>query len=178
MFSYFLHFNFERKLFSSNCTKYSFLFKFWKKITFYKIYKNIVGYLATTPFRNSYQISTDLRHLADDKLPPLVELAEAADLNVVLVNHPELEVVEVVEGADLVDYVETAGAVVAQDAVEGDRVPVKVVLVLLTRPSNYVVVTRCRNRIVVTDLSNCHMVEKFKSENIKYWFKFTQDVST
>ena len=124
--------NFERKLFPTKYTKiYS-----WN------------GYLATNSFRNSYRISTDLRHLADDKLPPLVELAEAADLNVVLVNHPELEVVEVVEGADLVDYVETAGAVVAQDAVEGDRVPVKVVLVLLTRPSTALSLQHCGNRFV------------------------------
>ena len=178
MFSYFLHFNFEKKLFSTNCTKYSFLFKLCKKIISCKIYKNIVGYLATNPFRNSYQISTDLRHLADDKLPPLVELAEAADLNVVLVNHPELEVVEVVEGADLVDDVEPAGAVVAQDAVESNRVPVKVVLVLLASRQQLrfryaLSYQRCRNHVVVamlfvTALSNCHTVDKFKSEKLKY----------
>jgi hypothetical protein len=72
-----------------------------------------------------------LGHLAYDELPPLVELAEAADLDVVLVDHPELEIVEVVERADLVNDVEATCAVVAQDAVERHRIAVKVVLVIL-----------------------------------------------
>jgi hypothetical protein len=72
-----------------------------------------------------------LGHLANDELPPLVELAEAADLDIVLVDHPELEIVEVVERADLVNDVETTRAVVAQDAVERHRIAVKVVLVIL-----------------------------------------------
>jgi hypothetical protein len=75
-----------------------------------------------------------LGHFTDDKLPPLIEFVEAADLDVVLVNHPELEIVEVVEGADLVNDVEAACAVVAEYAVEGDWVAVKVVLILLANP--------------------------------------------
>jgi hypothetical protein len=72
-----------------------------------------------------------LGNLANDELAPLVELAEAADLDIVLVDHPELEIVEVVERADLVNDVEATCAVVAQDAVKRHRISVKVVLVIL-----------------------------------------------
>ncbi len=87
--------------------------------------------LTTRLDRIPFLCTQYLGHLANDELPPLVELAEAADLDVVLVDHPELEIVEVVERADLVNDVEATCAVVAQDAVERHRISVKVVLVIL-----------------------------------------------
>ena len=59
-----------------------------------------------------------------------MKLYLAAGLQEVLVNHPELEVVSVVQGTHLVQAVQLARAVVVEDAVEGARVPVEVELVV------------------------------------------------
>ena len=59
-----------------------------------------------------------------------MELYLAAGLQEVFINHPELEVVSVVQGTDLVYAVKLPGPVVVEDAVEGARVPVHVELVV------------------------------------------------
>ena len=60
-----------------------------------------------------------------------MELYLAAGLQEVFVNHPELEVVSVVQGTHLVPAVQLPRAVVVEDAVEGARVSVEVELVVL-----------------------------------------------
>ena len=71
-----------------------------------------------------------LLNLGDDVIPPRIELVNAANLEIELLDLPELQVVREVEDADLVQDVEAVSSVEVEDAVEGGGVAVEVDLVL------------------------------------------------
>ena len=60
-----------------------------------------------------------------------MELVDAADVHVDLVDHPELQVVCIAQHTHLVCHVELLSAIEVEDAVEVCRVPIKIELIVL-----------------------------------------------
>ena len=84
-------------------------------------------------FSNFFLSSADLfvlLHLTEDVVTPRVELVEAAHLEVDVGDVPVVEVILVIENADLVDDMKPVRPIEVEKAIEDDSVAVKVELVL------------------------------------------------